>query len=378
MSTGHIKTRTGKDGKISYQLVVEVEADPVTGKRNRYYRTVKGTKKQVQEALRKFQNEIDSGYTTSPSTMKVSDWMDQWLTQYRVNIEDTTRSGYKDKIKNQINPHLGALQIKALTASVVQKWVNTLHKDRSLSPKTIRNAFLILHAAMKKAVITKMITSNPCEGVELPKSQKYMAQIYTTQEITQLLELAKDTDMYIPLLLVCCVGFRRGELLALKWHHIDFNKGIIHIQSNTVIAEGEVKTKAPKSAAGIRHVTIGANVLSALKMARAQYNSNKLFLGAEFTDSGLVVCQPNGKPFRPESMTQKWERFVEKHNLKKIRFHDLRHSCTTMMIEAGVDLKTVQTRMGHANISTTMNIYAHCTAAMDQKAADKLDDILFA
>lgn len=378
MSTGHIKTRTGKDGKVSYQLVVEVEADPVTGKRNRYYRTVKGTKKQANEALRKFQNEIESGHTTTPSTMKVSDWMDQWLNQYRVNIEATTRSGYKDKIKNQINPHLGKLQLKALTANTIQNWVNKLHKEQGLSPKTIRNAFLILHAAMEKAVVIKMITTNPCVGVELPKNQKYVAQIYTKQEIVQLLDLAKDTDMYIPLLLVCYVGFRRGELLALKWEHIDFDKGIIHLQSNTVIAEGKVKTKAPKSAAGTRDITIGSNILAELRKARAQYNSNKLSMGAGFTDSGLVVCQPNGKPFRPESMTQKWERFVEKHGLKKIRFHDLRHSCTTMMIEAGVDMKTVQTRIGHANITTTMNTYAHCTPAMDQSAADKLDNILFA
>lgn len=378
MTTGHIKTRKGKNGNISYQLVVEVEPDPVTGKRNRYYRTVKGTKKQVNDALRKFQNEIESGNTVAPSTMKVSDWMDQWVNQYLPNIEATTRAGYKDKIKNQINPHLGNIQLKALNANTIQNWVNTLYNTQGLSPKTIRNAYLNLHAALEKAVITRMIPSNPCNGVELPKNQKYKASIYTTQEINAMLALAKDTDMYIPLLLVCSVGFRRGELLALKWEHIDFERGIIHIQSNTVIADGTVCTKAPKSSAGIRDVTIGSNVLAELKLARAQYYSNKLAMGAGFTDSGLVVSQPNGKPFRPESMTQKWERFVKKHGLKHIRFHDLRHSCTTMMVEAGVDLKTVQTRIGHANITTTMNVYAHCTPAMDQSAADKLDDILFA
>lgn len=376
MSTGHIEPRKNKNGTISYQLVVELES--ADGKRNRRYKTVKGTKKQANEALRKFQNELETGYAVNPSSMKLSDWMWTWLDQYLPNIEATTRSGYKDKIKNQINPHLGNIQLKALTPNTIQKWVNKLHKDQGLSPKTIRNAFLNLSAALEKAVVTQMIATNPCKGVELPKNQKYKAQIYTKQEIIQLLNLAKDTDMYIPLLLVCYVGFRRGELLALKWEHIDFDKGIIHIQSNTVIAEGKVATKAPKSAAGTRDVTVGSNILAELRKARAQYNSNKLTMGGGFTDSGLVVCQPNGKPFRPESMTQKWERFVEKHGLKKIRFHDLRHSCTTMMVEAGIDMKTVQTRIGHANITTTMNVYAHCTPAMDQCAADKLDDILFA
>ena len=376
MSTGHIEPRKNKKGVVSYQLVVELES--ADGKRNRRYKTVKGTKKQAQEALRKFQNELETGYTVNPSSMKLSEWMWQWLDQYLPNIEATTRSGYKDKIENQINPYLGNIQLKALTPNTIQKWVNKLHNELGKSPKTIRNAFLNLNAAMEKAVVTQMISNNPCKGVELPKNQKYKAQIYTKQEIIQLLALAEDTDMYIPLLLVCYVGFRRGELLALKWEHIDFDKSIIHIQSNTVIAEGKVNTKAPKSAAGTRDVTVGANILAELKRARAQYNTNKLAMGAGFTDSGLVVCQPNGKPFRPESMTQKWERFVAKHGLKPIRFHDLRHSCTTMMIEAGIDMKTVQTRIGHANITTTMNTYAHCTPAVDQSAADKLDNILFA
>lgn len=376
MSTGHIKARKSKKGVVSYQLVVELESE--SGKRNRRYRTVKGTKKQAQEALRLFQNELETGYTAAPSSMKLGDWMWQWLDQYLPNIEATTRSGYKDKIKNQINPHLGNIQLKALKAATIQSWVNKLHKQQGLSPKTIRSAYLNLNAALEKAVVTQMIPHNPCKGVELPKNQKYQAQIYTTQEIKELLQVAEGTDMYLPLLLVCYVGFRRGELLALKWDHIDFDKGLIHIQSNRVVADSKVSTKAPKSAAGNRSLTIGSNILSELKLARAQYNSNKLAMGAAFTDSGLVVCQPDGKPFRPETMTQKWERFVQKHGLKHIRFHDLRHSCATMMVEAGIDFKTVQTRIGHANISTTMDVYAHCTPAMDQKAATKVDDILFA
>ena len=376
MSTGHIKPYKGKNGVVSYQLVVELPSE--NGKRIRRYKTVKGTKKQAQEALRKFQNELETGYTVTPASMKLSVWMDTWLTQYCPNIEATTRDGYKDKIKNQINPYLGNTQLKALNPVTIQTWVNKLHKEKGLAPKTIRNAFNILNPALQKAVVTKLIPSNPCTGVVLPKGQKYNATIYSTQEIKDLLKIAEKTDMYLPLLLVCYVGFRRGELLALKWDHIDFDKGIIHIQDNTVIAEGKVSTKAPKSAAGTRSLTVGSNIMSALKAARAQYNSNKLAKGADFTDSGLVVCQPDGKPFRPESMTQKWERFVKTHGLKPIRFHDLRHSCATMMIEAGIDPKTVQTRIGHADISTTMNIYTHCTKSMDQSAAKAIDKILFA
>lgn len=378
MATGHIKTRKGKNGVTSHQLVVEVEPDPITGKRNRYHKSVKGTKKQAEDALRKFQNEIESGHTITPSTMKVSDWLDQYVTQYLPNIEDTTRAGYKDKIKNQINPHLGNMQLKMLTAGTIQQWVNKLHKEHGLAPKTIKNAFNILKPALQKAVVIQMIDRNPCEGVELPKGQKYTPIIYTTQEMTTALSLAEGTDMYVPLLLGFYLGLRRGEMLALQWDHIDFDKGVVHIQANTVRGDGEVVTKDPKSAAGTRDISIGSNILTALKQAHTQYKLDKLAMGAAFTDSNLVVCQKNGKPYMPDSLTQKWDRFMKKHGLKHIRLHDQRHSCTTMMIEAGIDPKTVQTRIGHADVTTTMNIYTHCTKTMDQSAADKIDTLLFA
>lgn len=378
MATGHIKPHKGKNGITSYQLVVEVEPDPITGKRNRYYKSVKGTKKQAADALRKFQNEIECGHTVAPSNMKVSDWLDQYINQYLPNIEDSTRSGYKEKIDGKINPHLGNIPLKMLTAGTIQKWVNTLHKVEGSSPKTIKNAFNILKPALEKAVVIQMIDKNPCVGVELPKVQKYNPTIYTTQEMTATLGLAEGTDMYVPLLLGFYLGLRRGEMLALQWDHIDFDKGVVHIQSNTVRGDGKVITKDPKSAAGTRDISIGSNIVTALKQAHNQYKLNKLAMGAAFTDSNLVVCQKNGKPYQPDSLTQKWDRFTKKHGLKHIRLHDQRHSCTTMMIEAGIDPKTVQTRIGHADVTTTMNIYTHCTKTMDQSAADKIDDLLFA
>ena len=118
-------------------------------------------------------------------------------------------------------------------------------------------------------------------------------------------------------------------------------------------------------------------MIAELKTARGQYNSKKLSKGAAFVDSDLVVCQENGKPYQPDSMSQKWRRFIAQHNLKAIRFHDLRHTCATAMIEAGVDIKTVQERIGHADASLTMNVYAHRTQSMDQNAANKLDDVIF-
>lgn len=377
MATGHIRPRKMKDGTTSYQLIVETEVDPSTGKRSRTYKTVHGSKRVATAELRKLIDEVEHGGIVMESSMKVSDWMDQWISLYVVNIESTTRASYEEKIRNYIKPHLGHISVKALNTSAVQSWVNMLSQEKKLAPKTIRNAFLNLKAALDKAVVLRMIPVNPCTGVVLPKAVKYQGEFYDREEIAVALKAAEGTDMYLILLLEFSVGLRRGELLALRWEHVDFENKVIHIRENRVIANGKVEIKAPKSSAGVRTIPIGDNLVKALKKARNDYLLAKRTQGLGFTDSDLIICQPNGKPFRPESVTQKWERFVASNGLKPIRFHDLRHSAATALLEAGADIKTVQQRLGHADASVTMNVYAHSTKAMNEKAAQKIDEIVF-
>ena len=223
----------------------------------------------------------------------------------------------------------------------------------------------------------RMIQYNPCTGVELPKIEKKIPEIYDSKEIAIALNAAKGTDMYLILLIAVSVGLRRGELIALRWEDVDFKEKTISVVENRVLAGGEEITKAPKSKAGLRTITVGDKVICELKKAQRKYYENKLAMGKGFTDSGLVVCKENGEGYYPDAITKKWARFVKKNGLKKICFHSLRHSCATAMIEAGVDPKTVQQRLGHADITVTMNIYAHCTKTMDTKAAEVIDDVVF-
>lgn len=378
MATGHLRKRVSKKtGEVSWQVTVEGEKDPLTGERQRAYKTVRGTKKQAEAVKRKMIDEMENGGITKASTMKLGDWMLQWLALYLPNIEATTRAGYKDRIEKRIIPILGSIPLKSLNTAHIQGWVNGLKKE-GLAPKTVKNAYLNLKAALDKAVVLKMLPYNPCVGVELPKLQKYRGDIYDKAEMENLLKVAEGTDMYLIAFLAVMVGFRRGELVALRWDDVDLKKGIIHVRHNMVIADGEKITKAPKSSAGVRDISIGPKVVSELRKARTEYLKNKLTHGRSFKDSGLVICKPDGTGYRPDSITQKWERFIQQNGLKPIRFHDLRHSCATAMIEAGVDPKTVQQRLGHADISVTMNIYAHSTKAVDRSAADKMDALMFA
>ena len=374
MATGHIKPRKNLDGSTSYQLVVEADRDPITGKRNRYYKTVKCGKRQAEAELRKMIAEIEGGGICTPTAMKLGDWMDTWLTTYLPNIEQTTRDGYREKIDNYIKPNLGHLPLKALSPRAIQDWINNLMKE-GRSPKTIRNAYNNLNAALKKAVILQMIPRNPCEGTELPKLQKYQAQVYNVATIQQALAAADSLSIYLMILLGACVGLRRGEMAALRWDDIDFAAETLAVNQNRVHTKNAVVEKAPKTQAGNRTIAIGSDVTNALREAKAVYDEAVGKTG--FSDLGYVLCKEDGKPFHPDSVTQKWERFVDKSQLPKIRLHDLRHSNATALIAAGVNGKIVQHRLGHADISTTFNTYTHVLPEMDGDAADKLNQALF-
>ena len=376
MATGYIRKRIGKNGNVTYQITAEGERDPKTGERDRHYKTIKGTKKQAEATLRKMIAELEAGNITTTSAMKVGDWMDEWLTNYLPNIEETTRAGYREKIGNYVVPELGYIQLKALKNTNIQRWINEL-SGRGLAPKTVRNVYNNLNAALKKAVALRMIPYNPCEGVELPKLKKYQGDVYDADGIKVALDAAKGSDMYLIVLLLATVGMRRGELIALKWHNVDFSAKTLRICENRVMADGKAITKPPKSAAGNRVVSVGDEVIAALSQARLDYYNDKAELGAGFHDDGYVIRKKNGTSYRPDSITQKWERFLKEKGLPHIRLHDLRHSNATVLIQAGVSPKVVQQRLGHADVNITLNTYTHVLPSMDQEAAATIDNMIF-
>lgn len=377
MATAHIRKRVSKDNVVSYQVVAEGDSDPVTGKRDRHYKTAK-TRKEAEALKRSMIAELESGgIQAPPKPIKLESWMMRWLDEFLPNIAATTRAGYEEKINGYIIPRLGHYQLKALDAEIVQKWVNGLKRE-GLSAKTIRNAYNNLNAALKKAVTLRMIAYNPCEGVALPKLVKYEASVYSAQDIQKVLDVAKSTDDYLLILLDIAVGLRRGELAALKWEHVDLTAKVLHIRESMVRTKAGCQTKAPKSKAGIRDISIGDEVVAALSKARLTYYNDKAELGRSFHDDGYVIRQKNGLPYHPDSITQKWERFLAKYKLPRIRLHDLRHTNATALLELGVNAKVIQQRLGHSDISVTLGTYTHVHPEMDQQAAEAMDSVMFA
>ena len=374
MATGNIVERKRKNGSV-FEITVEGETDPLTGKRNRAYKTVKGSKREANTIMRQMIADMDKGIALKKSPKNVSEWLDEWVELYLPNVEETTRIGYKTKIRCYLKPAIGDILVQSLRAGHVQKMVNDM-LARGLSPKNIRDTYNNINAAMKKAVSLRMIPYNPCEGVVLPKLKRYKAKVYDVNMIHTLLATAEGTDMYLPIMLCVLLGLRRGELLALRWENVDFENSLLKIRSNMVRGEKDYIIKAPKSEAGIRDLHVGDEVISVLRKERAKYLEDMFRQGRLFQNLGFVIRQEDGSPLRPDSMSRKWRRFLEENNLPSIRFHDLRHSNATALIQAGVNPRVVQQRLGHSDVNITLNTYTHVLPEMDIDAAEKLDFIM--
>lgn len=375
MASGNIVERIRKSGKRSFEITVEGERDPLTGRRNRAYKTVSCSEKEAKKIMRRMITDMEQNKIVKKNHKTVEEWMEEWLDLYLPNVEQTTRVGYKTKIRCYINPYIGDIQISSLRAEHVQKMVNGM-LDKGLSPKNIRDTFNNINAAMKKAVVLRYIPYNPCEGVVLPKLKKHRSKVYDNEMIHTLLDIAEGTDMYLPILLGALLGLRRGEMLALRWDNVDLKNKVIHIRSNMVNGEDGIIIKAPKSDAGIRDLVIGDLVVEELKKARLKYMEDALSYGRGFQNLNFVIRQEDGSPLHPDSMTRKWSRFLKDHDLPHIRLHDLRHSHATALIQAGVNPRVVQQRLGHSDVNITLNTYTHVLPEMDIDAAGKLDAIM--
>ena len=376
MAIGSIRKRTDSHGNVTYQITLELDRDPITGVRHRRYHTVHGTKRDAQEVLKKLLLNPDENLNSVQSSIRLREWMRVWLDEYLPHISQTTRDGYEEKVRNHINPALGGTPLNQLDPTQIQRFINS-RIDRGMSPKSIRSMYNNLNAALNKAVQLKILPHNPCVGVVLPKLKRYHSEVYDAEQINHLLDIAsmESTSIYVICILGALLGLRRGEMTALRWEQVSFDKKTITISENCVQTSKGAQKKDPKSEAGKRTISVGDKALNALREVRDRYD--EACKGPWFKDSGYVLFKEDGNPYRPDCITQLWGRFIQRTDLPHIRLHDLRHTNATLLIANGVSARVVQHRLGHADVSTTLQRYVHVQPAMDEDAADKIDAAVF-
>lgn len=387
-----------KRGENSYRLVAP--GGTVGGKRKKFKKTItvegktEAAKKKVAETeLAKFIAEIESNTYIEPSKMTFKDLADKWIKDYgETNLAPKTLYRYNEMLDSRILPAMGHMKIgKIKPLHLVEFYKNLqedgIRKDKKsggLSPQTIRHHHRLIHAIFETAVNDwHILTYNPAANIKPPKVQKKEARFYEEEDIQALLTALdsldeKDLKYKLAIYIDISTGLRLGELMGLKWKHIDMKTGVIRVvEATQYLPKLGTFEKSPKTETSKRELVLPDPVLDMLKQYKVQQNEHRLQLGNKWQDTDYVFTQWNGLPMNTYTVGNWFPKFLKKHELKKITFHQLRHTNATMLLKGGIDLKSVSHLLGHASVSTTGNIYAHALQSANKTAAEKISNVLF-
>ena len=347
--------------------------DPKTGKLIR--KSVYGkTQKEVRLALSKIVSEMDSGTYAEPSKMKVSQWLDEWLASYTMNIKPATRSAYEEHIRVHIKPSLGDIPLKQLSTRDIQQLYTNLLKERELSPKTVRNIHGVLHRALEQAKLLGYIRVNPADAAVTPRVEKKQVETLDAEDIGKFLAAIRGTKYEYPLFVAVFTGLRQGELLGLTWDCVDFEHGMLLInkQHNRVKGDTEFRFASLKNDKA-RVLTVADEVIDVLKLQKQRQESWAAALGNGWENpDNLVFTTEFGRYINNKILYQNFKRIAKNLGKPGLRFHDLRHTYAVNSLRAGDDIKTVQENLGHATASFTLSTYAHATPGMKRESAKRM------
>lgn len=357
-----------------------------------------GDKKE--DALKALNEELNRKYKgyTRPEETKLKDYLNMWLENYILDEKsENTYDKYNMVITNKIIPSIGDIRLCDLKAIHVDKFLRDLKKSKikkgknicHLSGTTIQMYYGILNAALNRAVKLQMIIENPCKYIDTPKRNKYKASILTLQEFRLIYNSLNDTlfeDYIFKLALDISIetGLRRGELCGLTWDSINFEDNFIDINKALIRIENQYSISKLKTEGSYRTIPISDELAQKLKKHKTIQSSNKLKYGEFYKkvifnkiSYDLIFRHENGDYIIPSTFLQRLKRLCRYNKIdKNIRWHDLRHTNATYLIESGVNLKVVQDRLGHSLMQTTADTYSHVTKKMNREATTKLTSLI--
>ncbi len=362
--TGSLQEKSGK-----YYAVINTT--DINGKRKQKWISTgfetKGNKKKAEQFLREKLKEYEMQENLVQSDVLFSDYLLHWLDLAKLKIDESTYQSYCCIAKAHIVPYFKDKKIKLnqITRNDLQMYVNFKYehgrKDGKggLSAKTVKSHIVLIKQALKEAVKNDLIASNPSEYITLPKIQKFEASFYSLNQLNELFNAIRNEPLY-PLIYVATIyGLRRSEVLGLKWDSIDFENNTLTIKHTVVDIAKIIEKDSTKNKSSYRSFPLGNDIKQMLLKLKEAEENNRMLFGKEYIESDYIFKWENGEPLKPDYISRNFKKILEKYNLPHIRFHDLRHSCASLLVANGFTLKDIQEWLGHSDIQTTANIYAH-------------------
>ena len=386
-----------KRGKNSYRLTVS-EGFDLNGKPMIHRKTVHGTKKDAEVELAKFVTEVQNGLVIDGKSLKFSEFTEIWKRDYgSKELAPSTYKRYCRMLETRLLPYFGHFYINKIKPTDIMKFYDLLEKDtqlvrkqgnngsktkKPLSGKTILEHHRLLRAMLHKAVYWQLIVANPAERVQPPKARKPKRRSYDDEQTKILLEnlellSSEDTKYKVAIILTVFTGVRLGELMGLEWQDVDFKNGIISInRSSQYLSDMGVFTKVPKTESSIREIAIPEFIISLLEEYKLWYEEQKSIYGELWTNSDRLFVQADGKPMHPSTISKWFVKYVGQIGLPVINFHGLRHTNASLLVAQNIDIAVISARLGHAQISTTLDFYVHPLLSHNRKAGYALENLL--
>ena len=360
---------------------------PVKGNKKRAEAMLNDWRKSEEIALKKRKANGSLKKLDPNQEILFTKFMLDWLEMMKNSVEVTTYASYAQAIKSKINPYFDArfptLTLSQITPKHIQDYYTWEMTENDVSANTVIHRHANIRKALQYAFKTGLIDINPADRIERPKKVKYVGSTYNDQELEQLFAVTKGDLIELPVMLAAFYGLRRSEVLGLKWDAIDFEKKTITIKhtvtqttldgKSVIIEKDRTKTKS-----SYRTLPLVKPFEDALLRKKAEQAENRRLCGKCYDKSHLDYINVNemGKLITPGFLTQHFPLVLERNGMKKIRFHDLRHSCASLLYSNGVALKDIQEWLGHSDISTTSNIYTHLDYSSKVASANAILSLL--
>lgn len=328
----------------------------------------KGNKRKADAELARLRAEFEPPKEVGDlsSDMLFADYLLEWLEIAKGRLAVATYSSYAAMIKKPVGPYFRQrnLTLRELEARHLQMFYSEML--RKVKPNTVIHYHAIIHSALKYAVKTDMLVQNVADKVDRPKKNGFQPVFLSAEEMQKMFEALRGTKLELPVLVAAFYGFRRGEVLGLKWDAIDFERGTISVirTVTTITVEGkqmEIEQQSAKTKSSLRTLPLIGSFREYFLQVKEAQELNKQICGNCYNHEydGFVFVDELGERMRANYLTSAFPKFLEDHGLRRMRFHDLRHSCASLLLANGVPLKHIQEWLGHSDFTTTANIYAH-------------------
>ena len=347
----------------------------VTIQGKRVQRTFK-TKKMAKDWRMEMMRQIQDGLTYQGANYSLGMYLREWLDGKRTTIKPHTYEQYDQVVKTHITPILGKVKLKDIESFQIQRFYNE-KLSQGTSENTVYLIHRVLRCALRQAYVMGMIPRNPISPIKSPKPKKKEMRTYDDYQARALLQAAEETDLEALLFVELATGLRIGELIGLRWSDLDMADGTLRVcrQVQRVRGEGLVFSE-PKSEKSRRLVILGPEAIKKLQKHYERQYQQKLFAGDRWKENDLNFPKTIGKPKEHNRLLKDFKKLAAAAGLPPIRFHDLRHTAATLMLQQEVNPKIVQEILGHSDINLTLNTYSHVLPTLQKEAAVKLEGVL--